>query len=215
MLQNFINELVMMWVLIDPIGTIPVFLMVTARMPAAMRPSIAVRASVIASLILVFFMLGGRILLNALGISLESFQVAGGIILFLFALTMVFGPSKPEQEKEETETLEHSRSVAVFPLAIPSIAGPGPMLGAVLLVDSSHFDLIDTGENFLVLFIVLGINLAFMLSAGPILRVIGESGVNVISRIMGLILAAVAADTILMAIATFFHIPGITSTGLL
>ena len=80
--------------------------------------------------------------MRALGIPLPSFQIAGGIVLFLFALTMIFGPSKAEQEKDDVGTIEHARSIAVFPLAIPSIASPGAMLGVVLLNDTEKFQLV-------------------------------------------------------------------------
>ena len=137
-IQNFLNELVMMWVLIDPIGTVPVFLMVTASLKEEHRRMIATRAVLVSAAILLAFLFGGHILLRALGIPLPSFQIAGGIVLFLFALTMIFGPSKEEQQKEESSVsaLERAKSVAVFPLAIPSIASPGAMLGVVLLNDT-------------------------------------------------------------------------------
>ena len=214
-IQNIINEFVMMWVLIDPIGTIPVFLMVTASMDEERRKMVATRAIIVAGIVLVAFLFGGHLLLRALGIPLPSFQIAGGIVLFLFALTMIFGPSKAEQEKEETGTVEHARSVAVFPLAIPSIASPGAMLGVVLLNDTEKLQLESSLIDLGVIFVVLGATLVFMYAAKPILRVIGDSGASVLSRIMGLILAAVAVDSVLSAVAQFFHISGITPGGLL
>lgn len=214
-IQNIINEFVMMWVLIDPIGTIPVFMMATAGMTLAHRRMVAIRATVIATIVLLFFVFGGHFLLKALGIPITSFQIAGGVVLFLFALTMIFGPPKTEQEKEEAESIERARNVAVFPLAIPSIASPGAMLGAVLLVDADNVTWIDYSMNVGVTLIILAITLVFMLAAGPILRVIGESGVNVIGRIMGLILAAVAVDSVLEAISTYFKIAGVAPSGLL
>ena len=215
-IQNIINEFVMMWVLIDPIGTIPVFLMVTASMKEEHRKMVATRATIVAGIVLVAFLFGGHLLLRALGIPLPSFQIAGGIVLFLFALTMIFGPSKAEQEKEETTgTIEHARSVAVFPLAIPSIASPGAMLGVVPLNDTEQLHLVSSLLDLAVIFVVLGVTLIFMYAAKPILRVIGDSGASVLSRIMGLILAAVAVDSVLQAVAEFFHISGVTPGGLL
>ncbi len=215
--QNVINEFVMMWVLIDPIGTVPVFLMVTASMKPEHRRMIATRSVIVAGAVLVGFLIGGHFLLRALGIPLASFQIAGGIVLFLFALTMIFGPPKAEKDLQEADsaTIEQARSIAVFPLAIPSIASPGAMLGVVLLNDTDKFSVVDTVENLAVIFAVLGATLVFMYSAKPILRVIGDSGVSVVSRIMGLILAAVAVDSVLVALAQFFKINGITPGGLL
>jgi multiple antibiotic resistance protein len=214
-IQNIINELVMMWVLIDPIGTVPVFLMVTASMKEEHRKMIATRSVLIAGVVLIAFLFGGHLLLRALGIPLPSFQVAGGIVLFLFALTMIFGPSKAEQEKEEVGTIERARSIAVFPLAIPSIASPGAMLGVVLLNDSEKLQIESTLIDLGVIIVVLLATLLFMYAAKPILRVIGDSGASVLSRIMGLILAAVAVDSVLSALAEYFHIPGISPGGLL
>jgi multiple antibiotic resistance protein len=215
--QNIINEFVMMWVLIDPIGTVPVFLMVTASMKEEHRRMIATRAIVVAGVVLVGFLFGGHILLRLLGIPLPSFQIAGGIVLFLFALTMIFGPPKSEQEKQEAEaaTVERARSIAVFPLAIPSIASPGAMLGVVLLNDSERINLADAAINLAIIFVVLGVTLVFMYAAKPILRVIGDSGASVLSRIMGLILAAVAVDSVLTAVAQFYKISGIAPGGLI
>src|SRR6185503_1786509 len=132
-LSDLFSEFVMMWVLIDPIGTIPVFLGLTSRVVPARRNAIAVRAVTIAGIVLVFFIVAGRILLQALDIPLMSFQIAGGIVLFLFALTMIFGESKAEEERDEIANAERERGMAIYPLAIPAIAGPGAMLGAVLL----------------------------------------------------------------------------------
>lgn len=215
-IQSFINELVMMWVLIDPIGTVPVFLMVTSSMKEEHRRMIATRSVLVAGAILIAFLFGGHFLLRALGIPLPSFQIAGGIVLFLFALTMIFGPSKAEQEKEEvTGTIEQARSIAVFPLAIPSIASPGAMLGVVLLNDTERLQIAGVALDVVVILLVLGATLIFMYSAKQILRVIGDSGANVLSRIMGLILAAVAVDSVLTAVAQFFKISGVTPGGLM
>lgn len=215
-IQEAINEFVMMWVLIDPIGTIPIFLAATAHVAVQHRRSVAIRATVIAGAILAFFIVGGQVLLKALGIPLTTFQIAGGIVLFLFALTMVFGPPKAEQDLQEVEeaSIEKARSIAVYPLAIPAIASPGAMLGAVLLTDVPHFSATEYAVSFGVTGLVLVISLFLLFAAGKIYRVIGESGVNVLSRIMGLILAAVAVDNVLEAISEFFSIAGVPRSSL-
>lgn len=216
-LQNIINEFVMMWVLIDPIGTVPVFLLATQGMRAAQQQRIAIRASVTAAIVLIFFALGGQVFLRALGIPLASFQIAGGIILFLFALTMVFGEPVTKRGTEEIEEAsdERVRSLAVYPLAIPAIASPGAMLGAVMLVDVEHFSLADQAEDVGIILVVVAITLAFMLAAKPVIRAVGDSGINVMGRVMGLILAAVAVDSVLVAIAKFFSIKGVPTDGFL
>lgn len=216
-IQNMINEFVMMWVLIDPIGTVPVFLLATNGMRPPQQRRIAIRATCVAAGVLLFFNLGGQIFLQALGIPLTTFQIAGGIILFLFALTMVFGEPVTKQSQDEVEEAsdEKVRSIAVYPLAIPAIASPGAMLGAVLLTDTEPFSLLDHVEDIVVIVLVLAITLAFMLVAKQIIRLLGDSGVNVIGRVMGLILAAVAVDSVLVALARFFDIKGIPTGGIL
>lgn len=215
--QNIINEFVMMWVLIDPIGTVPIFLMVTHGMRFEQSRTVALRATYTAAAVLLFFALGGRIFLDALGIPLTSFQIAGGMVLFVFALTMVFGEpvSKQLQEEAREVTEERTRSIAVYPLAIPAIASPGAMLGAVLLVDGEQASVADHAENIVIILVILLVTLGFMFAAKPILRVLGDSGVNVIARIMGLVLAAVAVDSVLVAVAKFFSIPGVPKGGLI
>ena len=216
-LQNIVNEFVMMWVLIDPIGTVPVFLLATRGMRPAQQRQIAIRATCTAAAVLIFFALGGQIFLQALGIPLTTFQIAGGIILFMFALTMVFGEPVTKQGEEEIEDASEDRvrSIAVYPLAIPAIASPGAMLGAVLLTDTEHFYLADRLEDVFVILSVVAITLGFMYAARPVIRVLGESGINVMGRIMGLILAAVAVDSVLVAVAKFFGIKGVAIGGFL
>jgi len=205
-LSDLFSEFVMMWVLIDPIGTIPVFLGLTSRVVPARRNAIAVRAVTIAGIVLVFFIVAGRILLQALGIPLMSFQIAGGIVLFLFALTMIFGDSKADEDRHENTSLERELGMAVYPLAIPSIAGPGAMLGAVLLTDSEGFNVIDSAISIATIAVVLAVTLVLLLAAQPIHRIIGESGTSVIGRIMGLLLAAVAVNNVIEAVSTYFHL---------
>ena len=194
-IQNTINEFVMMYVLIDPVGTLPIFLMVTSHMKPEHRSMMAVRAVLVAGMLLTLFLIAGQLFLKALGIPLPSFQIAGGIVLFLFALTMIFGPPKAEQDKEEVATIERARSIAIFPLAIPAIASPGALLGAVLLNDTDTFDVGEIAIDLTIIWVLLGVTLGLLFLAKPILKAIGDAGVSVLSRIMGLILAAVAVDT--------------------
>jgi len=186
-------------------------------MRPAQQRTIAIRATGVAAAVLLFFTLGGQLFLQALGIPLMSFQIAGGIVLFLFALTMVFGEPVTKQSQAEVAEAsdEQVRSIAVYPLAIPAIASPGAMLGAVMLTNVESFSLTDHGEDIVVILVVLAITLGFMLAAKYIVRVLGDSGINVIGRVMGLILAAVAVDGVLVALAKFFDIKGIPTGGIL
>ncbi len=192
---QMLREFVTLWVVVDPIGTIPVFLAATAGLSAAKRRGVALRATLYAALILGFFLALGQFLLEAMGISLVSFRIAGGIVLFIFALTMVFGPPKPVSDMASVENEPHHS--AVFPIAIPSLASPGAMLAIVLLTDNHRFSVTDQAETAVLLLLVLLVALVLMLAAASIHKIIGAAGENIISRVMGMILAAVAVDAIL------------------
>jgi multiple antibiotic resistance protein len=197
------QEFVKIWVVVDPVGTVPVFLAATVGMTAEARRRVAVRAALIAAGILMFFLVLGQFLLHAMEVRLDSFQIAGGIVLFLFALTMIFGPAKPEAEaKLDPDPGDHD--VAVFPLAVPSIASPGAMLAVVVLTDHNRFSVPEQAVTATVMLCCVGITCVLMLLAGPINRVIGSGGASIVSRVMGIILAAVAIDGVLGAISDYF-----------
>lgn len=193
-IDDYIREFVTVWVVVDPIGTVPVFIAVTATMSSKERRGVAFRAALISALILLAFIVGGQLLLEALEISLVSFQIAGGIVLFLFALQMIFGPGKPESELSENRPSKED--VAVFPLAVPSLASPGAMLAVVVLTDNNRYSIAEQAITTGVVMLVILAALILMLAAGFINRVIGISGASILSRVMGLILAAVAVDNV-------------------
>ena len=192
----YLRDFITLFVVVDPLGTVPVFLFATSGYDPKRRRAIAFRAFLVAAGILFFFLVLGQFMLEAMDISLVSFQIAGGIVLMLFALTMIFGTPKPEKEIKETPDDMQS---AVFPIAIPSIASPGAMLAIVLLTDNDRFAVEEQAVTALLLLGVLLVTLGFMLLAGPIHRLIGTGGENIISRVMGVILTAVAIDIVLNA----------------
>lgn len=195
--DQLLEEFVTLWVVIDPIGSIPVFIAMTAGMSVAKRRMVALKSVLVAAGILLFFLAAGQIVIEALGISLEAFQIAGGIILFLFALTMIFGDSKPETEVAEGA---NKPDVAVFPLAVPSIASPGAMLAVVLLTDNHRFNVEEQAITAgVVLVILLAVFILFLL-ASPIQKLIGMGGAAIVSRVMGMILGAVAVDAVVEAV---------------
>lgn len=202
--MDILERFVTLWVVIDPIGTIPVFIAVTASLSAKQRRSTALLASAVSAGVLLFFLIFGQILIDALGISLLSFQVAGGIVLFLFALTMIFGEPKAESDKRlvdaDAEIPDERPSPAIFPLAVPSLASPGAMLAIVLLTDNNRFAIPDQAITAGVMVSVIAIAYICMLMADPVIRLIGNSGAAIISRVMGMVLASVAADAVLSAI---------------
>lgn len=203
-MDNLLEHFVTLWVVIDPIGTIPVFIAVTAGIEASARRRTALQAALVSAGVLLFFLVFGQLLIEALDIGLQSFQVAGGIILFLFALSMIFGESKPEVDQrvaeEDRQDQMHQHNPAIFPLAVPSLASPGAMLAIVILTDNHRYSLVDQGITALVMLAVLAAAFVLMLLAEPIIRLIGHSGAAIISRVMGMILASVAANSVLSAL---------------
>ncbi|HSI40858.1 MAG TPA: MarC family protein [Xanthobacteraceae bacterium] len=201
-----LSEFVTLWVVIDPLGTLPVFLAVTAGIDAATRRSAAVLAVLISFAVLVFFVFAGHWLLGAMDISVASFQIAGGMILFLFALTMIQGNVHSNQGPTgETKAIE----LAVYPLAIPSLASPGAMLAVVVLTDDARSDFSDRMATVGTFGLVLIVTLGILLASGPISRLIGRGGAAIISRVMGMILAALAVDLVVKAVGKWLSLPAI------
>lgn len=192
--------------MIDPIGSIPIFVFATQGVPAIHHRAIAVRAVLVAAGVLVLFLVAGQLVLEAIGLSLASFRIAGGVVLFLFALTMIFGESKPEAELphdiDDNAPRPASRFMdrAVFPLAMPSIASPGAMLAVVVLTDNTRYAIPHQAVTLVLLLAVLGITLGVLFAASWLNRYLGSAGSSIISRVMGIILAAVAVDAVLRAL---------------
>ena len=198
-----INTFIVLWAVIDPIGTVPVFIAITNKYDSKDKIKIAKNATFFATIILLFFMFVGEVLLRNMGVPLAAFQASGGIILFLFAINMIFGDSKPE---EEIGLIKSSEETAIFPLAIPSIAGPGAILALVLTAETSKGNSIQLSIIVFVLIFILALNYLMMRLSHKINNFLGRSGAIVISKIMGLILASIAANNILMGIKDFFKI---------
>ncbi|MCL6416745.1 MarC family protein [Aestuariirhabdus sp. Z084] len=198
---DYLSTFIVFFAVIDPIGTIPVFIALTAHHDQNSKKKIALIAALAAAGILVFFVVAGELILTAMKIPLSAFQIAGGIVLFLFALTMLFGESKPEQEIKLVKNLKET---AIFPLAVPSLASPGAMLAAVLLTENSKYTIVEQFQVVIVLLSVLVVALFLMLGAGLIQRFIGNSGASAISRVMGLILASVATANTLEGLKSYF-----------
>jgi multiple antibiotic resistance protein len=199
--QTIISDFVLLWAVIDPIGTVPVFISATRGQTIENRSRTALRAAVVAAGILLFFIIGGEPILNAMGVPVLAFQIAGGIVLFLFALTMIFGEGKPHAEEDE---ITASQDVAIFPLATPSLASPGAMMGVALLTQNTIHSIDEQIVTVILMLLVIGIAYLMMRFAGVIIRVIGDGGANVVSRVMGMILASVAATAVLAGLKEYF-----------
>ncbi len=201
-LADALHQFATLFAVVDPVGTVPVFIAVTATIAPDRRRAVAYRAVLFAALVLMGFLIAGQPVLNAIDVNLTSFQIAGGIVLFLFALTMIFGDSKPDREISEVS--KNVAEWAVYPLAIPSIASPGAMLAVVVLTDNDVHSIAAQAVTAGITLAVLGLSLVLMLVAMPVQRLIGKAGASIVSRVMGLILAAVAVDHVISAIILRF-----------
>jgi len=195
----FVSALVTFFVVIDPPGCAPIFAGLTAGTPATHRRTMAIKSTCVAALILLAFALLGTDILHALGISLAAFRVAGGIMLFLIALEMVFEKrteKREERGRKVQEDPERHEDIAVFPMAIPMIAGPGSIASAMLLTARAH-GLIETLVVLSALGIVLVGLLLSLLAAGPLMRLLGRNLEAMLTRLLGVLLAALAAQFVM------------------
>ncbi len=188
-----IRTFLTMLVVIDPIGLVPMFLALAGERNAAEQRRIALRAILVAAGILVSFGLGGAWLLGRLGISLDAFRVAGGLLLFRIAVQMVFASYERETKAEKDEA-RLRRDISVFPLAIPIIAGPGAIASLMILIGESRVYPI----GFILVLAMTGIVLVLghmaLIVSEPIGRLLGQTGVNVVTRVLGVLLAALAVQ---------------------
>ncbi len=206
MSELFISAFVTFLVVIDPPGCAPIFASLTSGAAPAHRRSMAIRSVLIAAGILLFFALLGEDLLDALGISLSAFRIAGGIMLFLIAIDMVFEKRTERRENRAQEvSASEADDVSVFPMAIPMIAGPGSIASVMLLMARSD----GMEESLLVLGALaatLILTLLCLLAAGPLMRMLGHKTEAMLTRLLGVILAALAVQFVIDGISTSFEI---------
>lgn len=198
MTELFISAFVTLFVVIDPLGCAPIFASVTQGATAAQRRSMALRAVLASGVILLGFALYGRQLLGALGIGLDSFRIAGGIMLFLIALEMVFERRTQKREKRVEYIIEtpEVEDVSIFPMAMPMLAGPGSIASVMLLMSQAD----GTQQRLLVLgavLAVLALALIALLAAAPLMRLLGQKIEAVITRLLGVLLGALAVQFVI------------------
>lgn len=194
MLEKYIQDALIIWATIDPIGTMALFAALTAHLSPARRRQTAYKTIVYAGAVLLGSIVIGQVILGAMGIRMVSFQLGGGIILFLFGLQMIFGSgSQPSLQEPEHD-------IAVFPLAIPATATPGAILAVILLTDNHvHPISVQIGTAAIVIGI-LGITLLLLLLSERIIRIIGVGGASILTRVMGMILAALSVELVMNAL---------------
>ena len=186
-------------VTLDPPGLAPVFVGLTLGMSSAARREVALRACVIAFAILASFALGGRTVLEALGITIPAFRVAGGLLLFYVAFDMLFA-LRGERKREiasDAVTVDHIRNVAAFPLAIPLMAGPGAITATMLLAGRAGGDLRALASLMAVAAAAIAVCFVTFLMAGQVVRLLGVTGNVVLTRMFGLVLAALAVQFVI------------------
>ncbi len=195
-----------LFVIIDPPGLTPLFLALTQGMSPSQRRVIAIRSVVIAFCLMVAFILLGEALLGFIGISMPAFRIAGGVLLFLTALEMLFQKRQARREDNATEGAEeHTEDPSVFPLALPLIVGPGAITTLILLAGQSD-GVVDVLAIIGVVVAVLLILLAFLFASNPVERVLGKTGLNIVTRVLGMLLAALAIQFVLDGISQTFGI---------
>jgi multiple antibiotic resistance protein len=201
--QQRFNEFVTLFLVINPFAVLPTFLEIVATLDARAQRRLALAATVIAFAVLVFFIFAGAFLLERMGISFRAFQMSGGILMFLVALDMIRGQTHAPVSGSEQGHL----AGAVYPLAIPKIAGPGAMLVVVVLTDDDRMNLLGQLSTVGVLAGVMVVQFIILLAARPITWFIGIAGVSVASRVMGMLLAALAVTMVVSAVGDWLNLP--------
>jgi multiple antibiotic resistance protein len=206
--QMLFYNFVTFMVVLDPVGTSAVFAALTPDIEPRHRRHMAERATFLAAVILFAFAFVGAKLLTALGVGLAAFRIAGGLMLFLLAIDMVFARPSGLRGATPVENLEseHRRDLTVFPLAFPLIAGPGAMTTVVLLMGRANGDPLQIGGVLGVLGAVLVLVLVMLYAAGALRKILGVTGSNVISRVLGIILAALAVQFVLDGLIQTFKV---------
>ncbi len=215
MFGHVFENAVTLFVIIDPIGLVPLFVTMTKRETAQTRNRIILRGVIISGIILLSFIALGQFLLDELHISLPAFMIAGGLILLVIGLRMVL-EDDPEDQLTTTKPSDDeaaTHDIAVFPLAMPFIAGPGAIMAVVLLTDNSKFTIPEQAATAGVLVVVLILTYVILLSSELVQRVLGNTGVNVVTRVMGLIVASLAVETLLDGVNQFFFRSSLRQVG--
>jgi len=208
LLKHIIHDAVTLFVIIDPISLVPLFIALTSREDPAQRRKIALRATALAAIVLISFIIVGQFLLDSIEISLSAFQIGGGLVLMIIGLKMVF------DDDTEAEVLDREEGnpkkpilvsdVAVFPLATPLIAGPGAIMAVVLLTDNDKYSPLDQVTTAAVVLAILALTYLFLRQSDGVQNWLGRTGTSLVTRILGLLVVAFAIQTMLVGISSFF-----------
>jgi multiple antibiotic resistance protein len=199
MLEELVKFFVVLLVVVEPLSLLPILAGLTKGSDDAYRRHMSYKAVAISSVVCVLFAVGGTTLLQVLGISVEAFKIGGGILLFMLAIEMVFARESGVRSitPGEDEEAHHRVDISVFPLAFPMIAGPGAIATILLAFAAVPFGSVQFFAQLVVIGAVLAITLALMLVTGPVMRVVGVTGGAVLGRLLGVLLAALAAQFVI------------------
>lgn len=202
----FLASLATIVSVVDPVGIAPLFLALTPQIVPSERNRVMLRATIVAAVVLYAFAAGGRTLLSSLGITVPAFSIAGGILLLLIAVDMLFARRSRTREtpEEEAEALKSS-DVSVFPLAIPILSGPGAIATVVLYMSQAGTDFWKVAAVLAAILVSLVASYLSMRLSALLLRVLGETGVHVVGRVMGIVLAALAVQFVLNGVTAFYR----------
>lgn len=198
-----LNAFATLFVTIDPIGMLPIFIALTQGMNSADRRSVAFRSAFIALCLLTLFIFAGAVILSTLGITLHAFRIAGGLLLFYIAFEMIFEKRQQRQEKTSNNALtkDEIANVAAFPLAIPLIAGPGSISAVILLAGEMQANVQSYGLLLGTVIAVLALLVIMFMLAGPIDKFLGITGRMIMTRLMGVLLAALSVQFVVDGIS--------------
>lgn len=205
LLKFGLTAFVTLLVIVDPLGLLPVFMGLTSAMALSERRAVMRRAIVTALGIALFFLLAGDAALRYMGVSIEAFTISGGILLFVTAMPMLFGHRGGLQSPEQDEQSAPGQDIAIFPLAIPLLAGPGVMTSLLLLMAQTHSRPGPVGALLLATLLVFLLTWLILLLGERVMARIGEAGIHVATRILGIALAALAVQFVLNGLTGYFH----------
>jgi multiple antibiotic resistance protein len=204
-LQFALTAFVTLLVVVDPVGVAPIFVACTRDLEPGARHDTLLRAVVVALLVTLFFLLGGRLLLTYLGVSVHAFAISGGILLFATAVPMLFGHRPLLQGPERGDYGKVGEDVAVFPLAIPLLSGPGAIATTLLLTSQADDDYARLTLLAAVIGVVYLIAWVILRTADRLMARLGESGIHILTRVLGIVLAALAVQYVLDGAAGYFR----------
>ncbi len=203
--QFGLTSFVTLFVVIDPIGVVPLFHALTQNMNPLQRRKTQSRAVIVALAVVLFFLCAGRFVLSYLGVSIYAFSISGGILLFATALPMLLGSRPGLQGPEASEKSQTEGDVAIFPLAIPLLAGPGTIATVLLLSDHASGSPPRLGILFGVVTLTFGISWLILSFGNRILAKMGEGKMHIVTRVLGIVLAALAVQFVLNGISDYVH----------